>query len=84
MSGNSVEISDSVHGAIAAPAMPSAARAPISMPGLTEYAATIEATPKTAAAASSSRRRPIRSPRLPMVIIRPATMNPYTSKIHSC
>ena len=84
MFGNSVEISDSVHGAIAAPAIPSTARAPISMPGLTEYAATIEATPKTAAAVSSSRRRPIRSPRLPMVIIRPATMNPYTSRIHSC
>ena len=39
-------------------------------------AASTEASPNTAAPASRMLRRPIRSPRLPMVISRPAIMNP--------
>ena len=57
-------------------AMPSAARAAISISALVEYAATTDAAPNAAAPISSSRRRPIRSPRVPIVIRNPAIMNP--------
>ena len=71
-----LRISDRVEGARVAPATPSRARAAISMPALGENAASTEAAPKAAAPASSSRRRPIRSPRVPMVTRDPAAMNP--------
>ena len=67
-SRNMLRISDKVEGARVAPATPSTARAAISIPALAEKAASTEATPNAAAPASSSRRRPIRSPRAPMVI----------------
>jgi len=75
-SWNMLKISDSVDGARIAPAIPSSARAPISISGLVDRATTTETAPKAAAPSSSNRRRPIRSPRLPMVTRNPATMNP--------
>ncbi len=69
-------ISDKVDGASVAPATPSSARSAISIAALPENAASTEATPKPPAPISSSRRRPIRSPRLPIVISQPATMKP--------
>ena len=75
-SWNRLKISDRVDGARVAPAIPSSALAAISCPGLVDRAARIESTPKAAAPISSSRRRPIRSPRVPMVTRNPATMKP--------
>jgi hypothetical protein len=75
-SANIAKISDSVDGASVAPAIPSSARQAISISGLVEKAASTETAPKAVAPPSSSRRRPIRSPRVPMVIRHPATMNP--------
>jgi hypothetical protein len=75
-SWNMLKISDSVDGARVAPAMPSRARLAISISGLTENAASTDTTPKAEAPHSSSRRRPIRSPRVPMVTRNPATMKP--------
>jgi hypothetical protein len=75
-SWNMLKISDSVDGARVAPAMPSSARLAISISGLVENAAATETRPKAAAPLSSSRRRPIRSPKVPMVTRNPATMNP--------
>jgi len=46
------------------------------LPALIEYAAATEAIPKPAAPIISSRRRPMRSPRVPMVTRKPARMNP--------
>jgi hypothetical protein len=71
-----VRISDRVPGARVAPAIPSRARVAISIPALVEKAARMEATAKAAAPIRSSRRRPIRSPSVPMVIREPATTNP--------
>jgi hypothetical protein len=70
-----LKISDKVAGASVAPAIPSSARLAISISGLVGRAANTEITPK-AAAPSSSRRRPIRSPSVPIVIRKPATMKP--------
>ena len=75
-SWNMWKISDSVDGASVAPAMPSSARLTISISALVENAASSETTPKAAAPTNSSRRRPIRSPSVPMVISEPATKNP--------
>jgi hypothetical protein len=75
-SANMLRISDRVEGARVAPATPSSARATISISALVENAASTEATPKATAPAKSSLRRPMRSPRVPMVISDPATMNP--------
>jgi hypothetical protein len=75
-SRNMLRISDSVEGARVAPATPNSALAAISMPGLVEKAAMTEATANAAAPHSSSLRRPIRSPRVPMVSSSPATRNP--------
>ena len=47
----------------------------MSISGLVEYAATTEATPNAAAPISSSRRRPMRSPSVPIVTRKPAIMN---------
>ena len=71
-----LRISESVDGASVAPAMPSSARVAISISALVENAASTEATPKQAAPISSSLRRPMRSPSVPMVISEPATMKP--------
>ena len=73
---NMLRISDSVDGANVAPATPSSARAAISISALVDSAANTEARPKAAAPIRSSRRRPIRSPSVPMVISSPATRNP--------
>jgi hypothetical protein len=55
---------------------PSSARVAISISALVEKAASTEATPKVAAPIIRSRRRPIRSPSVPIVINDPATTNP--------
>ena len=67
---------DRVDGAIVAPARPSSARVAISMDVVVENAATTDAPPNATAPISSSRRRPIRSPSVPIVISAPATRNP--------
>ena len=71
---NMLKISDSVDGARVAPAMGSA-RLAIRDSALVDSAASTDTTPKAVAPSSSSRRR-IRSPRVPMVTRNPATMNP--------
>ena len=63
-----------VEGASVAPAIPSSARLAISIAALVENAASSEMTPNTAPPNSSSLRRPIRSPSVPMVISDPATV----------
>ena len=50
---------------------------------MVEKAASTDTAPNAAAPTNSSRRRPIRSPSVPIVTSAPATMNPYTSMIHS-
>ena len=75
-SRNMLRISDSVDGAMVAPATPSSARVAISISALVENAAATDATPNAAAPMSSSRRRPIRSPSVPIVISDPATRKP--------
>ncbi len=79
---NMFRISESVEGAIVAPPMPSRARETMSISALVEKAASREATPNPVAPSMSTRRRPIRSPSVPMVIRNPATRNPYMSLIH--
>jgi hypothetical protein len=71
-----LRISDTVEGATVAPATPSSARAMISIAGLADQAASSEVAPNAAAPISSSRRRPMRSPRVPMVTSDPAARNP--------
>ena len=75
-SWNMLRINERVDGATVAPAIPRRARVAISMPALRENAASTDATPNIAAPMSSSRRRPMRSPRVPAVISEPATRNP--------
>jgi hypothetical protein len=75
-SGNMWKISDRVEGARVAPAIPSSARLTMRSSAVGENAASSEPTPKAAAPISSSRRRPMRSPRVPMVISDPAIKNP--------
>jgi hypothetical protein len=75
-SRNMFRISDSVEGASVAPATPSRARAAINMEALRENAASTDAAPKVAAPSISKRRRPMRSPSVPMVMSRPATRKP--------
>ena len=75
-SWNMKKIRDSVDGARVAPAMPSSARLTISISALVENAATIETAPNAAAPIISSRRRPMRSPSVPIVTSAPATMKP--------
>jgi hypothetical protein len=75
-SGNMWKISDRVEGARVAPAIPSRARLRISDSAVGENAAPSDTSPKAVAPSMSSLRRPIRSPRVPMVIRDPATMNP--------
>jgi hypothetical protein len=75
-SWNMLRIKDMVEGATVAPAIPSKARVAISISALVENAASTDATPKAAAPIRSSRRRPKRSPSVPMVSSEPATRNP--------
>ena len=71
-----LRISDSVDGAMVAPATPSNARVAINIAAFVEKAATTEAMPNATAPIISRRRRPIRSPSVPIVISEPATKNP--------
>jgi hypothetical protein len=75
-SSNIAKISDRVDGARVAPAMPSSARLPMSISGVVEKAATTDTAPKAAAPIIRSFRRPIRSPSVPIVTRKPATMKP--------
>ena len=75
-SRNILLISARIDGDRVAPAMPSSPRATISIGALVENAARVEAIPKPAAPRSSNLRRPMRSPRVPMVIMKPASMKP--------
>ena len=76
LSRNMLRISESVDGASVAAAMPCTARAAISISALVEKAAKSEVIPKAAAPIINRRRRPMRSPSVPMVISAPATMKP--------
>ena len=71
-----LRIRDRVDGASVAPATPSSARVAMSISALRENAASTDAAPNAAAPIMSSRRRPMRSPRVPMVISEPATRKP--------
>jgi hypothetical protein len=71
-----LRIKERVDGARVAPATPSSARVAISILALVEKAAMTEATPNPAAPIIRRRRRPIRSPSVPMVIRDPATRKP--------
>jgi hypothetical protein len=73
---NMFRISDNVEGASVAPAIPSSARATISIGALVENAATTERRPNAPAPTNSSRRRPIRSPSVPIGIRKPASRKP--------
>jgi hypothetical protein len=73
---NMLRISARVEGATVAPATPSRARAAISIGALVDQAASSEVAPNAAAPIRSSRRRPMRSPSVPMVTSEPAAMNP--------
>ena len=75
-SWNMWKISDRVEGARVAPAIPSSARLTISHSAVGENAASTDTSPKAVAPIMSSRRRPMRSPRVPMVISDPATKKP--------
>jgi hypothetical protein len=75
-SRNMLRMSDKVPGAMVAPASPSSARVAINMPELLLKAAITEATANASAPIISSRRRPMRSPSVPMVINDPATRKP--------
>lgn len=72
---NTVRISANVGGIRPAPAIPCRARATTSVLASGAKAAATLITPKPTAAISSSRLRPIRSPTLPMVTSKPASMN---------
>ena len=61
-----------VVGMISAPPMPMSARVRISVSALSDMAASSDPVPNTSIPATSARRRPKRSPRLPMVSNRPA------------
>ena len=69
-------ISASTFGMTVAPAMPSTARAPMRTDVDGANAAVTEAAMNNAAPASSTVRRPIRSPSVPMVTRNPAIMKP--------
>jgi hypothetical protein len=69
-------MSASVDGINVAPATPRSARVAISISALLENAARVDATAKAAPPMRSSRRRPILSPRVPIVISEPAIRKP--------
>ena len=61
-----------VDGMISAPPIPISARLAISVSALPASAESSEPAPKTPSPTTSARRRPKRSPRLPMISSRPA------------
>jgi hypothetical protein len=69
-------MSESVDGAMVAPAIPSSPRATISISALFENAARRDMTAKAADPISRSLRRPMRSPSAPMIRSAPAARNP--------
>jgi hypothetical protein len=71
-----LRIMDRVEGARVAPPTPSTARVMINISALPEKAASTEAAPKAAGPIRSSRLRPIRSPKVPIVIRNPANRKP--------
>ena len=75
-STNRLRSNESVDGIRVAPATPSTARARISSSALDANAASRLASPHAAAPIRSSRRRPIRSPSVPIVISEPAMRKP--------
>ena len=75
-SWNMLRISAMVDGAMVAPARPSKARAAINSAAVSASAASTEANANNAAPINNSRRRPMRSPSVPMVIRKPATKKP--------
>ena len=75
-SRNMLRINERVEGARVADATPRIARAAISMGAVNENAASTEAAPNATAPISSSRRRPIRSPNVPIVMSDPPTRKP--------
>src|SRR6478609_9076876 len=75
--------SDSVDGISMAPNTPSTARAATRYPALGANAAATDTTMKPLAPIISMRRRPIRSPRLPIITSSAASTNEYTSMIHN-
>ncbi len=79
-----LRISARVEGIRAAPPIPSNARTAMSTSADCAYAAATEAAPNTAAPARTRARRPMRSPREPMTMSRPASTKPYMSRIHNC
>ena len=75
-SRNMLRMSERVDGAMVAPATPNTARETINIPALRENAARIDAAPKSTAPIKSRRRRPMRSPSVPIVMSEPASRNP--------
>jgi hypothetical protein len=75
-SANILLINDSVDGMTAAAPTPISALAPISSSAFGANAASTDATPNVMAPNTSTRRRPIRSPTVPMATSSPAIMNP--------
>ena len=78
-----LEMIASVAGMIAAAPRPISARAPISCPGVCEYALASEAMPKIASPVIRIRRRPSRSPSMPAVNSSPAKTSVYELIDHS-
>ena len=75
-SRNMLRMSERVDGAMVAPATPNTARETINIAALRENAARIDAAPNRTAPIKSSRRRPMRSPSVPIVMSEPASRNP--------
>ena len=82
-SWNTLRSSDSVEGMSIAPKKPRTALAAISSSAVGANAAAAETAANPVAPISSTVRRPIRSPRLPIATSRPARTSGYTSTIHS-
>jgi hypothetical protein len=72
-SRNMLLTSARVEGSTVAPAIPRTVRVAISISGLVEKAANTDAMPNAAAPIKSSLRRPILSPRVPIVTRKPAS-----------
>ena len=77
-----LRVIERVDGMIVAPAIPSRARAAMSIAELVAYAVSAEVAANAAVPMRSSFLRPIRSPMPPIVTSSPASAKPYTSAIH--
>ena len=75
-SGNMFETNERVDGISVAPAIPSSALAAIRSSALCANAASSETTANAAIPTISKRRRPTRSPRVPIVTKKPASRKP--------